>query len=32
MFKKSLDACDYIISISDYNKEMLTEKFGVDSK
>jgi len=32
MFKKSLDACDNIISISDYNKEMLTEKFGVASK
>lgn len=32
MFKKSLDACDTIVSISDYNKRMLTEKFGVDSK
>jgi glycosyltransferase involved in cell wall biosynthesis len=32
MFKKSLDACDTIISISDYNKKMLTEKFMVDEK
>jgi glycosyltransferase involved in cell wall biosynthesis len=32
MFKKSLDVCDTIISISDYNKKMLTEKFGVDSE
>jgi glycosyltransferase involved in cell wall biosynthesis len=32
LFKKSLNACDTIISISDYNKKMLTEKFGVDSK
>ena len=32
MFKKSLGVCDTIISISDYNKKMLTEKFGVDSK
>jgi glycosyltransferase involved in cell wall biosynthesis len=31
MFKKSLDACDNIISISDYNKKMLTQKFGVNS-
>lgn len=32
MFKKSLGACDTIVSISDYNKKMLTEKFGVDSE
>jgi glycosyltransferase involved in cell wall biosynthesis len=32
MFKKSLDVCDTIISISNHNKKMLTEKFGVDSK
>jgi len=30
MFRKSLESCDKIISISDYNKQILTEKFGVD--
>ena len=31
MFKKSLEACDRIVSISDYNKQILTEGFNVDS-
>jgi glycosyltransferase involved in cell wall biosynthesis len=31
MFIKSLEACDKIVSISDYNKQILTEKFNIDS-
>ena len=30
MFKASLKSCDKIISVSDYNKRILIERFGVD--
>lgn len=29
MFKKSLDYCDKIISISDFNKRLLVQRFGI---